>query len=171
MIIIKYIMLLLILFFCTYIGMLYSKRYSNRVHDLKEMKNALNMFESKIKFTYEPIPEVFEQISTKVNKNIGDIFLKAREYMDKEVASTAWEKSLISQEKNTSFTKSDIDIIKDLSKMLGNTDLDGQVRSIRLTSKFLDNQIEEAQIEKSKNSKLYKTLGAGIGLTIAIILV
>ena len=50
-----------------------SKKYSNRLRDLKEMRKALNFFEEKIKFTYEPIPDVFEEISHKVQKNIDFI--------------------------------------------------------------------------------------------------
>ena len=48
-----------------------SKKYSNRVRDLKEIRKALNFFEEKIKFTYEPIPDVFEEISKKMSENIG----------------------------------------------------------------------------------------------------
>lgn len=55
--------------------------------------------------------------------------------------------------------------------MLGQMDLDGQVNEIRLTMKFLENKIEDAQMERKKNEKLYKTLGATIGLAIVIILV
>ena len=71
MIIIKYLILGMILLGTSYIGILMSKKYSNRVKDLKEMRKALNFFEDKIKFTYEPIPDVFYEISHKMNHNIG----------------------------------------------------------------------------------------------------
>lgn len=171
MLIIKYMSILLIFLTSSFIGFLYSKRYSERVKDLKEMKNALKMFESKIKFTYEPIPEVFFEISKEIKPNIGKIFTKASEYMNSEIASTAWKKSVEEEKIYNNFSKEDIDIIKNLSKLLGSTDLEGQVNSIKLTSNFLDKQIEEAEIEKNKNIKLYKTLGTGIGLTISIILI
>ena len=60
---IKYLTLIIILASTTYIGILISKKYLNRVKDLKEMKNALNIFSTKIKFTYEPIPQTFKEIS------------------------------------------------------------------------------------------------------------
>ena len=43
------------------------------------IKNALNIFMTKIKFTYEPIPEIFNEISENMNKNIGSIFKTAKE--------------------------------------------------------------------------------------------
>ena len=70
--IIKYITLILILSLTSYIGILISKKYLNRVKDLKEMKNALNMFSTKIKFTYEPIPQTFKEISQKTKPNISE---------------------------------------------------------------------------------------------------
>mgnify|MGYP001851772507 FL=1 len=146
-----------------------SKKYSNRLRDLKEMRKALNFFEEKIKFTYEPVPDVFEEISHKVKENIGEIFQNSSKTMENESAGVAWEKAV--EEANSNFTKEDKDIIKGLAKMLGKTDIDGQVSEIRLTCKFLDVQIKDAENEKLKNEKLYKTLGATVGLALVIILI
>ncbi len=146
-----------------------SKKYSNRVRDLKEIRKALNFFEEKIKFTYEPIPDVFEEISKKMEENIGEIFSKASKKMENTSAGEAWEEAV--NNSNTSFTKEDIEILKGLAKMLGRTDIDGQVSEIRLTNKFIDVQIKDAENEKAKNEKLYKTLGATVGLAIVIVLI
>lgn len=146
-----------------------SKKYSNRLRDLKEMRKALNFFEEKIKFTYEPIPDVFEEISGKVKENIGEIFHNSSKLMENESAGVSWENAV--DNSNNSFTKEDKDIIKGLAKMLGKTDIDGQVSEIRLTCKFLDVQIKDAEKEKTKNEKLYKTLGATVGLALVIILI
>ena len=59
---------------CSMIGILKSRRYIDRVEELKEFKSGLNMFKAKVKFTYEPIPEIFKQISTNMNTKIGKIF-------------------------------------------------------------------------------------------------
>ena len=58
-----------------------------------------------------------------------------------------------------------------LGKMLGKTDKSGQISEIELVSNFLDKQINDAEEMKTKNEKLYKTLGVLGGLTIAIILI
>ena len=146
-----------------------SKKYSNRLRDLKEMRKALNFFEEKIKFTYEPIPDVFEEISGKVKENIGEIFHNSSKLMENESAGVSWENAV--DHSNNNFTKEDKDIIKGLAKMLGKTDIDGQVSEIRLTCKFIDVQIKDAEKEKTKNEKLYKTLGATVGLALVIILI
>lgn len=49
--------------------------------------------------------------------------------------------------------------------------MDGQVSEFKLTSSYIDAQIEKAEEEKKKNEKLYRTLGTIIGLAIIIILI
>lgn len=167
--IIKYLTLILILFSTTYIGILISKKYLNRVKDLKEMKNALNMFSTKIKFTYEPIPQTFKEISQKTKPNISNIFKNVCEKMDKQNAGKAWEEAL--EESNTNMTKEDIEVLKNLSNLLGKVDIEGQVNEVELVENFLDTQIELAEEEKQKYVKMYKTLGITIGLAVVIILI
>lgn len=167
--IIKLIFLIAIFSMSTILGINISKKYSIRVKELKELSSALNIFEEKIKFTYEPIPDVFKEISTKVVESIGQIFNKSSEYMKIMSAGEAWEKAV--KESNTKLTKDDKDVILGLAKMLGKTDLDGQVGEIRLTQKFLETKLKDAELEKTKNEKLFKTLGATVGLALVIILV
>ena len=76
--VLKYFMLLLIFISSSLIGKIISKKYSYRLEELEEIRNILNVFESKIKFTYEPIPEIFQEISNKTKNNIAVIFKSAR---------------------------------------------------------------------------------------------
>lgn len=156
MIIIKFIILITILILSSYVGIIISNKYKNRVIELKEIKKALNIFETKIKYTYEPIPDIFTEISGNLNETIAKIFKNASDKMSITTAKEAWIDA-VSESKN-SMTKEDIDVIKGLGKLLGKTDIDGQVSQIELTDKFIDSQIEKAQHEYEKNEKLYKTL-------------
>ena len=167
--ILKYIILFLILFLSSNLGKILSKKYVHRLEELEEIKNSLNVFKNKIKFTYEPIPDVFEEISKTKVKNVGTIFKKAKEKMDNKIASDAWEEAV--EESNNNLKEEDKSILKTLSKLLGQTDSEGQISQIEITEKFLDTQIKEAVEEKQKNEKLYTKLGTIIGLSIVIILV
>lgn len=160
--------------FCIFLGSLkagklIANRYSNRVSELKEMKNGLNMFMTKIKFTYEAIPESFAEIGENVGGKIGYIFTKASQKMQSLPAGEAWEEALETVE--TSLSKEDKDVLGKLGRMLGKTDLEGQVSEIKLVQNFLNTQITLAEEEKQKNEKLYKTLGGVIGLAVVILLV
>lgn len=165
---IKYCMLFLVFLSATLIGKYISQKYKFRLDELEEMKNALNIFKSKIKFTYEPIPEIFKEISLNASKNISNIFDIAIKNMKKDNANIAWEKSV--DECVTNLNKEDKQVLKTLSKLLGQTDSEGQISQIEITQNFIDVQIKNAQEEKQKNEKLYSRLGTTIGLAIVIIL-
>ena len=64
MYIIKIIIFSLIILVSSYIGITIAKKYSLREKELKGIKNALNMFRTKIRYTYNTIPEIFKEIET-----------------------------------------------------------------------------------------------------------
>lgn len=169
MLAVKYTSIFLVFFISLYIGYLISKKYTLRLEELKEIKNALNIIESKIKFTYEPLPEIFFETSKMISKNISQIFVQASENMKQENAEEAWEQSINCAV--TNLKSEDIENLKSFGKMLGKTDKDGQLSRIELTKTFIEMQIEKAKLEEQKNSRLYKTLGAIVGLAFVIILV
>ncbi len=168
MVYIKYIIIGSVFISCILIGQLLSKKYINRLSELENMKSALNILETKIKFTYEPIPQIFKEISNMMNVNTNRIFHQAYEKMQIMPASTAWEHSVKHIECN--LNKEDKNAISSLGKLLGQTDIEGQISQIKITQTFLDKQINEAILEKNKNQKLYSKLGVTIGIAIAIIL-
>ena len=86
-----------------------------------------------------------------------------------ESTDIAWEEAV--EELKSNLKTEDKQTIKTLSKLLGSTDTDGQISQIEVTETFLEKQIREAEEEKQKNEKLYKKLGATIGLAIVIILI
>lgn len=90
MLMIKYIILTMLLLGTSYAGLTIAKKYQNRVSELKKMKTALSIFLAKIKLTYEPIPQIFEEIGNQENSNINAIFKRASENMNNYQAGEAW---------------------------------------------------------------------------------
>ena len=115
---IKYCMLFLVFIASALIGKYISQKYKFRVDELEEIKNALNIFKSKIKFTYEPIPEIFKQISENTNKNVSKLFSNAVEKMQTDSAGVAFEKSV--DEYSGNLKIEDKQAVISLSKLLRN---------------------------------------------------
>ena len=67
--------------------------------------------------------------------------------------------------------KEDVATIQNLSRLLGQTDIEGQISEVEVVNNFLTVQLENASEERRKNEKMYRTLGLVTGLTIAIILI
>lgn len=113
---IKYCMLFFVFLIATLIGKNISQKYKFRLDELEELKNALNIFKSKIKFTYEPIPEIFVGIANNSNKNISNLFNMAVYKMKTKSAGVAWERAV--DEFQSNLNEEDRQALKTLSKLL-----------------------------------------------------
>ena len=161
MIAIKFAVLGLIVLICSYIGNIKSKTFENRYQELKKFKRGLGMFKSKLEFTYEPIGEIFEEISRLVYEGEENVF-------ENYIENTDWNLAVDCQK---NFSNDDKEVIKGLGKLLGKLDKDGQLNEICLVDGFIDKQMEDAFEVKQKNEKLYKVLGRSVGIAIAIVLI
>lgn len=169
MLVLKIVMLFAVFGTISAIGVKISNEYVERANNLKQIKKALNIFETKIMYTYEPIPDVFLEISKKIKGDVGKLFFYASKNMSIDFAGDAWEKSLDCS--NIMISEEDKEALKSLGKLLGSTDIDGQLSQIRLVNGFLDEQIKEATEQKNKNEVMYKKLGVIVGLAVVIVLV
>ncbi len=169
MVFFKYLLLIVIFSLSTAIGLIISKMYENRVNELKEFKSIFNIMKTKIKFTYEPLREIFLQISKDNNTKIEKIFGQMACQIQYEQVEKVWSTAI--QKADISINQEDKNIIKKLGKLLGQTDVEGQISEIEVAENFLDMQIEKAEDEKKKNQKMYKTLGVVLGLVFVIILI
>ena len=168
----KYTILFFIFLIAAYIGNLISRKYKNRVKELKSFKETFNILESKIKFTYEPLGDIFEDIANIYEKNNINLFFKTTSNnMKKYDLKTSWDNAIELNKQNFNLKNEDLNIIKNMGNMLGKTDVDGQLSEIKLNMSFLDTQIALAEDECKKNEKMYRSLGTIFGLAIIIILI
>lgn len=166
----KLFLLALIIATTSLIGFFLAKQYKDRLKELKDVRLAMNMLETKMKLTKEPIAHIFEEISHKLEtQKISTLFSKAADHMEYTTASNAWEEAL--RIVKTNLTKEDLDMLRTFGKMIGKTDLEGQIKEIELTNILLDQQAEDARIKKQKNGKMYQSLGVISGLALCIILI
>lgn len=166
---IKILILFVIFILSNLIGKMIAGKYRYRLIELQEMKSALSVFKTKIKFTFEPIPEIFSELSKKLDSNISKIFKNANENMINDNAGQAWEKAIDTS--SNYLNKEDKNTLKMLGKMLGQSDVEGQISQIEVTEEFLNKQIEQAENEKNKNERLFQKLGTIMGLALVIILI
>lgn len=168
MLLLKWILYALVLGTSTSIGFLVSQKYQKRVEQLRDFKSAFSIFKTKIRFTYAPLKDIFNDIGNSIKSNSSEVFRNTIKYMEELNATDSWNKAV--QETDLELTKEDREAICSLGKLLGKTDLEGQINEIDLCLTFLETQTQKAEIEKDKNAKLYKTLGTITGIGIIIIL-
>ena len=167
----RYLFLLVVIAGSTSIGFLLSKSFSDRVKELRELANLINILQNKIKFTKVPLKEALTEISNiETNSQISKVFSKAGEKIKTEKTEIAWQEALNEERIFLNLKNEDIELIKSLGNTLGKTDIEGQMSGINQFENILNMQIKKAEEECSKNSKMYKSLGTIIGLAIVIIL-
>lgn len=169
---IKWTSLILIFLLVTLLGNIISKKYKNRVKELKELKVILNTIETKIKFTQQPLTEIFKEIinGQQDNQNVNIIFKEAIQNIGKDSFGRVWNEAISKSRTKLNLTDEDINIIEGMGKTLGTTDIDGQIKEIEIIKEFINNQIDKAEEDRKKNEKMYKMLGGITGIGIVIIL-
>ena len=165
----KIILSTLIIFCSTNIGIIISKRYIYRLQELDEIRNCFLLMETKIRYTYEPIADIFNQIAEISSDEIRKLFQNIIKNINDTDAKIGWERGIAVTD--ISITKEDKEILKKFGKMLGQTDKEGQISEINQIVTLLDRQIKQAELAREKNEKMYKKMGliTGIGLVIVLI--
>ena len=84
--------------------------------------------------------------------------------------NNAWKQALDEEIYYLNMKNEDFDVIETLGNTLGKTDIDGQINGLNQFKERLSIQIKQAELEKNKNSKMFKSLGTIVGLVIVILL-
>lgn len=158
----------------TLIGYVLSKDCSRRPQELRTLQVLLQMLENEISFLSSLVTEAFKKLSEN-NKNPVTIFFKSTARKLEEdsslSASSAWEIAINEEINKTALNKEDQAILISFGKMLGNSDIEGQIKNIRLTIEHLKLQEQKAEESKAKTEKMYKSLGILGGLALVVILI
>lgn len=170
---IKFILIICVFAASTFIGYTFAGRYKTRVAELNDLLFALEIFETKIKYTYDSLTTSFLYIADTLKTKVYRIFFVTAEEIKENKNDSAGDcfKRVVDGEKIfLSLNKEDIEILKELGVSLGQTDMEGQVKNIKLVYNSLKRQLETAKEEKNKNFKMYRNMGMLSGLVIIIIL-
>jgi stage III sporulation protein AB len=158
---------------CSFIGFVLSQDLKKRPGQLRELQGLLQMFENQITYLSDIIVEAFERISRAGRCEMCVFFSRTAEILKKDGscgAPGAWERAVRECIRATSLSKEDEEILHAFGRSLGNTDLEGQVKNIRLTLSQLKAQEEKAEENRDRNERMYKSLGLLGGAAIVILL-
>lgn len=169
----KIFFLIIIVLLSSYIGYLYGEGFKNRLMQLRELKRALIDFENDIIYVYTPLPESIGRVGEKSKSPIKEFWETiSKKLKNNEVNNVylAFYESINEHKKDMNLKGKDYDILLDLSKSLGETNIDGQISIFNLAKEKLDYELSIAEDECNKNTKVYRYLGVGVGAMIAIFL-
>lgn len=163
---------IIVILSCTFLGFILSVDCRRRPRQLRELQSMLQMFENQISYLSDVIVEAFDRI-TRVGSCETRIFFSRTIEILKEgshSASQAWEQAVKQGIKKTSLNKEDEGVLLGFGQILGSSDLEGQIKNIRLTLGHLKLQEEKAEDSRKKNEGMYRSLGILGGIAVVIVL-
>jgi stage III sporulation protein AB len=165
---------IIVLFSSGVLGFVLSSDCRNRPQQLRELQAMLIMFENRITYLSDVLVEAFETIS-RTSKSRTTVFfedtIKKLAANRNTNAAEAWEAAVRENIKKTSLNREDEEMLVSFGKILGGSDLDGQVKNIRLTLEQLRLQERKAEESRAKNEGMYKSLGVLGGIAVVIVLI
>jgi stage III sporulation protein AB len=171
---VKIIGCILIILASTCAGFVFSENLKKRLKQLRELLRAIVQLENEIVYTHTPLPEAFNNVSEKSRDVINILFLKASKNLFSNKSGSvylAFNDAIAENKDSINLLQSDIDILLDLSKALGCSDLEGHKNVFLLAKNELNKKIIDAEDTMKKNSKMYKYLGFSFGAVISILLI
>ncbi|PYG86810.1 stage III sporulation protein AB [Ruminiclostridium sufflavum DSM 19573] len=156
----------------SFIGFFLASECSKRPRALRELQSLLQMLENEISYLSNILAEAFNRIYENTDFDTAVLFGEAARHLGSDgcTADFAWETAVEENYGRLSLNGEDRNILLSFGKMLGNSDLEGQLNNIRMISSQLKVQEIKAEEIKKKNEKMYRSLGVLSGLAIAIIL-
>ncbi len=157
-----------------FLGYVLSSDCKKRPRQLRELQSMLQMFENQISYLSDVLAEAFGRISGTGSGETGIFFSDTVERLRSGrslSAAQAWEEAVRGNIKKTSLNREDEEILVSFGKLLGGSDLEGQVKNIRLTLYQLRSQEQKAEESRKKNESMYRSLGILGGLAVVIVLI
>jgi len=170
---IKIIGCMVILCASTMAGFIYSERLKYRVFQLNEIERAIYQLQNEITYVHALLPDAFESIASKSKEPINQLFDKTSELLSNNEYENVYEamnNAVIFIKSKLHLTSDDINVLLDLSKTLGESDIQGQSSMFTLTMANLKKQIKTSEEFMSKNTKMYRYMGFSFGAVLVILL-
>ncbi|WP_125152252.1 stage III sporulation protein SpoIIIAB [Clostridium rectalis] len=165
---------LMVILSCSIIGFLYGEKFKRRTSQLKELERSIHQLQNEVIYTHTALPEVLHNVYLKSNSTVGKVFEDVSKMLflnDVDNVYDGFYKAFNDSLECISLKKEDVDVILNLAKTLGESDVEGQNRMFSLTIENIKKQISNAEVLMHKNVKMYRYLGFTLGATIVIMFI
>lgn len=153
-------------------GFYYAGRDGYRLSELAQMKKALTVLVSEIRFSSQ-LEEAALNISERATGVVAKIFASfgtcIREKSGEDLCNL-WEYVLVSFKRESYFSDEDLDMLFALGRTFGYLDKAMQIDSIGLVISQIDGESNLLIEKREKNKRMYMNLGILGGLALVIML-
>lgn len=161
----------IILTVTTWAGFDIASRFKQRPGHIRQWKNALQMIEAEMVYGQSSLWEVCANLSSQLPAPICDFFSKiVKEQETCEDFSELWTAQLKKHWSWNALTKTELEILTQFGRTLGQHDLEQQQKQIQLTLHHLDRELHEALDGGDQYQKMARGMGILSGLLVIILI-
>lgn len=156
---------------CSYVGFEYGEGFNRRIMQLKEVLKGLIILQNDILYGSTPLPEAFENFSYKVDEPIHTFINEIRKKLVSGSVESVYDgvvDEYMMLKGRFSLKESDIKILGDFFRSLGESGAFGQERIFSLAIEGIRMNLRDAEDTAKRNVKLYRYLGVCLGGMITI---
>ena len=140
-----------------------------RISELEDARAILGTLKQRLAFTLATPKELLQEIYANKRFNRCRYIAKAVSCFDELGFEKAWINALNKSEQ--AFEKEDISVLRQLSSILGRSDLMTQQQQMEQLLQQLDKNIENARKQSEEKQRMYISLGTLSGFIAAVILI
>jgi stage III sporulation protein AB len=169
---VKAILSIIIILSASFIGYILSYKYVQRPRQIKHLFLSLQLLETEILYLLTPLPQALKKVGGKSSMELNRIFTEASELLEKKdgfCIEDAWRQSVEKHYHFTSLTEEDKEALIDFGMSLGTVDRDHQLKNFHFIYGQLKKQQQSAEELRSKNERMYRSLGVLLGVAIVIL--
>lgn len=157
----------------TMAGFRMANRYAERPKQLRHFVSALKVLETEIFYAATPLPEACARIAARMPAPVGEFFQKIADKLRDGRGLTgdgAWQEALDDMRGQLILKEQDRDVLRQFGRTLGASDRSDQIKHIHLGVAHLTAEETSAREDQSRNEKMWRYLGALLGLAVLILL-
>ncbi|MGN0143933.1 MAG: stage III sporulation protein SpoIIIAB [Clostridium sp.] len=156
---------------CSYVGFEYGERFNKRMSQLREVLKSLLILQNDVLYAATPLPEALDNFAYKVDEPINSFIKGVKEKLISGTAESVYEAAeneYMRLKNNFNLNSSDVKILSDFFKSLGESGIFGQEKIFSLAIEGIKMNLSESEEAAKKNVKLYRYLGICIGAMLTI---
>ncbi|HBE80425.1 MAG TPA: hypothetical protein DDW65_21975 [Firmicutes bacterium] len=171
---IKIVGAILIIGISTLAGFFFGQRFSERCSLLKLWLRILDIFQTEIYFEARVLPDIFRRtaviIKDRYFSNAFNWLAASLEFGSDQDFGEAWQKFLIETGLGI-LHKEDYLELNELGHYLGITDRNDQLAKIKTCHASLSFNLQAAEVERDKRTRIYRYLGFAMGAIVVLWLI
>lgn len=164
---------ILILITTSWMGSMGGKKLSSRVRELQKLRNDFTYLEIEVSYNATPLPQIFEKLAVLDFKPVNLLWQELLIHFNNGeglLAEEAWQKALDIFSLHTNLNKGDLNILRDFGPGFGLTGRQEQLKKFQLIHELLRVQQYEAEANRQKNERMWRSMGLLGGLALIILL-